>query len=305
MASPGGIAFLVTIMIYLIIDLILDNLFGDRGKSGQIEKHYFKIHGKPKTFIQEEMLSVNEELDKARKRSHKSTAIIVAVVIGILSYILFFNAILVSVSLALFAIYVVPRVLLKKEQKKREKIINLQFRDALNSIISSLKSGQSMNGAILRVPLELTKTHAIYKDKLILREFIAMKEELTIGVPLDDALINFRERMNCEEADDFVNSVIILKKKGGNLVEVMENTITMISDKMALKAEIEVITAAKKGEAKVLTALPVVMVVGMALFMRSFISPLFEGLATILPIIAFLFLIINYFVGEKITDIEA
>jgi tight adherence protein B len=296
--------FLLFIFTYLSLDLFLDFLMGDSGKYGEIKRHFKKITGKDKPIL-EDALSLKDELDKENINKYRSIGLGVALVIGFFSYIIFFFSIFISLFLFLFSFIFVPKILKNRNDKKRAKLINIQFRDALNAIMASLKSGLSINRAIMKVPEDLMKIHEIYKEKIILKEFIAMRNDLNMGVTLDEVLISFRERLNSEEADDFVNSVIILKRKGGNLVEVMQNTIAMISDKMALKAEIELITAAKKGEAKVLTAMPVVVVVGMSLIMRNYISPIFEGLWSILPLIAFLMLIANYFIGEKITDIQA
>jgi tight adherence protein B len=296
--------FLLFIFIYLSLDLFLDFLMGDSGKYGQIKGHFKKITGKDKPIL-EDSLSLTEELDKENANKFRSIGLGIAVAVGFFSYIIFFFSIFISFFLFIFSFIFVPKILKNRNEQKRSKLINIQFRDALNSIMASLKSGLSMSRAIIKVPEDLVKIHEIYKEKIILKEFITMRNDLNMGVTLDEVLISFRDRLNSEEADDFVNSVIILKRKGGNLVEVMQNTILMISDKMALKAEIEVITAAKKGEAKLLTFMPVVVVIGMSLIMRDYVRPIFEGLWSILPLMAFLMLIANYFIGEKITDIQA
>ena len=127
------------------------------------------------------------------------------------------------------SVFFIPKALRKKDEDKKIDAINTQFRDALNAIMSSLKSGLSMNSAIIKTPEDLEKIHANYKDKIILLEFIKMRHDLNMGIPLDQVLTAFKERLRFEEVNDFVSSIIILKKKGGNLVEVMENTISMIS----------------------------------------------------------------------------
>jgi tight adherence protein B len=304
-ALPGKfvVALFVATLFYLIIDLILGYILGDRGRVGQIKTHYEDI-GRKDLSIMQEPITMDQEMAQEYKK-HKAIGIGMAFGLGLISFLLFFQSILVTLFVFAFSFFYIPKMLRGKNERKRDKMVNIQFRDALNAIMASLKSGLSMNSAIIKVPEDLTKIHAIYKEKVILKEFMAMRDDLNMGVSLDTALISFRERLKSEEVDDFVNSVIILKRKGGNLVEVMQNTIGMISDKMALKAEIEIITAAKRGEAKVLTLMPIVVVVGLSLVMPNYIRPLFEGFGNVLSMIAFTFLVINHFVGEKITDIKA
>lgn len=303
MVSTFGVAFLAACFIFFAISLLLDVIVGNTGRYGQIKKHFRKIKGKGKAVILDEDLK--GELDRELMLRYRRVAFMTAIGVFLFAYIVFFGSISVSLFLFSITILLLPRILKNKNSKKRDKLINVQFRDALNAIMSSLKSGLSMNRALAKVPQDLEKIHAIHKEKIILKEFINVRNDLNMGVTVDDALLGLRDRLSCEEGDDFVNSVIILKKKGGNLVEVMENTITMISDKMTLKSEIDVLVAAKKMESKVLTGMPLLVVIGQSTIMRSYVEPLFIGWGNILAMIAFLLLLINYFVGEKITDIKA
>lgn len=303
MVSTYGVAFLAACFIFFAISLLLDVIIGNTGRFGQIKKHFHKIKGRGKAVVLDEDLK--GELDRELMLRYRRVAFMSGIGVFLFSYIVFFGSLSVALFLFSITILLLPRMLKNKNTKKREKLINVQFRDALNAIMSSLKSGLSMNRALAKVPQDLEKIHAIHKEKIILKEFINVRNDLNMGVTVDDALIGLRDRLSCEEGDDFVNSVIILKKKGGNLVEVMENTISMISDKMALKSEIEVLVAAKKMESKVLTGMPILVVVGQSTIMRSYVEPLFIGWGNVLAMIAFLLLLINYFVGEKITDIKA
>lgn len=303
-----GIAFLVGLLLFFVINLFLDFMMGDRGKDGQIKMHYIKLKGEQQQIHQQlqqaETAGVIEEIGIKNHKKYQTIAIISSISLFLVTLYVF-GSLLVSIFLTTGGLFI-PAMLKKRDEEKRMEMISLQFRDALNCIMSSLKSGLSMNSAMIKTHEDLEKIHEIYKDKVILEEFKKMKNDLMMGIPLDPVLNNFKERLKFEEVSDFVNSIIILKKKGGNLVEVMDNTITMIADKMALKSEIKVLTAQKKAEAKLLTFMPIGLVSGMSLIMTEYMKPLFKTLpGQILALLAFSMLLVNYYVGKKITDIQA
>ena len=301
MSMEAKIAILLGILLFVILNLLLDFMMGDRGREGQIKKHYLKLKGEQQVKI--EVTGVIAEVGILNQKKYKKIALWSA--LGLFVGTLYtFGSIFVTLFLSAGAFYI-PRILRNRDEEKRKELISIQFRDALNSIMSSLKSGLSLNSALIKTPEDLEKIHNIYKDKVILLEFRKIKNDLSMGIPMELVLNSFKEHLKFEEVTDFVNSISILKKKGGNLVEVMEKTISMIVDKMALKSEIKILTAQKKAEAKLLTFLPIALVTGMSLFMTEYMEPLFKTFTgQILALLAFVMLLINYFIGKKITNIE-
>jgi tight adherence protein B len=130
--------------------------------------------------------------------------------------------------------------------------MELQLRDAMYSIITSLKAGLSMNSALIKCQSELERIHAGQKEKPMLEEFIKIKNDLSMGLSVDDALMNFKKRVNLDDVDDFVTSIVTVRQKGGNLIEVIDSTASMISDKIAIKMDIRRMTAGKKWRRKFL-----------------------------------------------------
>lgn len=298
-----GIGVLSMLLVFFGIDTFLDLLLGNRGKDGHIKNHFSQIRGGTSEVKEVESVGVLEEVGIENNKKYYTIAAITSLVAFLISLLVFKSPIITVLSL--FVGVFIPNSLRKRDEEKRLELIGNQFRDALSAIMSSLKSGLSMNSAIIKTPDELEKIHMIYKDRVILNEFYKMRHDLSMGIPLDDVLIAFKNRLNTEEASDFVNSIIILKKKGGNLVEVMENTITMITDKMVLVTEIRVLTAAKRGEAVLLAIMPLVLVIGMSLFASDYMKPLWQTiLGQIMAIFGFAMLIINYYIGKKVTNIE-
>lgn len=179
------------------------------------------------------------------------------------------------------------------------------MRDVLNSIVSSLKAGLSINSALINCSNDLERLYALVKEKPMLDEFNKIKSDLNMGMSVDDALKNFMERIHMEDVDDLVNSVIIVRQKGGNLVEVMTNVRKMINDKLEMKREIETLIASKKLEAVIMTIVPIFIIVTLSIFSWDYMEPLYESfIGKIFIVLGFILLVVNYFVSKKIVDIR-
>ena len=170
--------------------------------------------------------------------------------------------------------FIYPHIKMKNTEKKKKEILNQQLKDAMDSLASSLKAGMSINTALIKCTADLEKLYSMEKEKPILEEFIKITNDLTMGLSVDNALNNFKERVKLEDVEDFVNSVIIVRQKGGNMAEVMNSVAGIISDKISIKREIEILTAAKKAEAKIITVIPIVLLVALSLLAPHFLEPM-------------------------------
>lgn len=218
--------------------------------------------------------------------------------------LLSFKSVFMAFILSIFGL-IFPKSIYDNQIKKRRELINFQFRDALNSIMASLKAGLSINSAVIKCSDDLAKIYAAVKDKPILNEFMKMNRDLSMGMPINDVLIGFSNRIKLEDVEDFVNSVIIIRQKGGNLVETMENVIKIITEKISIKRDIDILTTGKKTEAKILSLIPVLIIVFLANTSPRYMEPFYGTLAgKVLIIVGFLLLTANYFIGKRIVEID-
>lgn len=191
------------------------------------------------------------------------------------------------------------------KQIKRKEIFVYQFREALISMSNSLKAGITLPAAIKRCKEDLTNTLRNKEEKPMLLELEIMVNEINMGNNLSDILLKFQERKQIEEVDNFVNAAIISQRTGGNLSEVMVNVCGMIGDRIEIKREIESLTAAKRGESKILTIAPLIILPAMIIISPSYLKPMYETLSgKCLMALAFVLIISNYILGKKIMDIK-
>lgn len=296
------ISILVGILTFLICNMVEYLILGDRGRDKQISDYFRYIKGD--TNKKKKIISMSENKTKQiSRRRYILYAIPVCVSIFIITYLMFRSTGLAFAVCLLGLAY--PKAIINNRIKKKQATFNEQLRDALSSIVSSLKAGLSINSALIKCAEDLERLYSLLKDKPMLDEFNKIKSDLNMGMSVDDSLRNFMERMKMEDVDDFVNSVIIVRQKGGNLVEVMENVSKMITDKIQMRREIDTLTASKKLEAKIMSMVPIFIIVTLSIFSRSYMEPLYESfVGKVFIVIGFTFLILNYFIAKKIVDIE-
>lgn len=298
------ISALTGVFIFVLIDAIEGMILGDRGKHDNITNYFNYLSGKQ---INKQKTKKFENVTKSDRKKTVGNYYLYSVVISICIFfisVIAFKSLFLAFLLSLSGL-VYPKIMMDNAYRKRKEKLNLQFRDALNSIMGSLKAGLSINSAIVKCFDDLQKVYSHQKEKYMVEEFKKIKNDLSIGISVDDALRKFKQRLGMEDVDDFVNAVIIVRQKGGNMLEIMENVTKMISDKITVKNEIKVVTAQKKYEARILTIVPVLLVILLSIFSPEYMKPLYGTvLGKILIVLGFVLLILNYFVGKKVTDIN-
>lgn len=201
---------------------------------------------------------------------------------------------LISDSLATVAIIaavigsMIPFAIVKIKQKQRVKKFDVQLSDALMLSCSSLRAGLSFTQAM----------EAISKDMPdpIASEFGTVLEEMSMGMPMDEALERLNKRINSQYLPLMVSSVLIQRQTGGNLSSILEGIANSIKEKMKLKQELKASTSAGKTTGLMVGSMPIILCVLFFFVNREFIMPLFTtnmghiflGVAAGLEVLCFL-----------------
>ena len=197
-----------------------------------------------------------------------------------------------------------PRIKTTTIITKRKTMLNFQFRDLLYSLSSSVSAGKSIERAFIDAAKDLL---VIYPDPeaYINMEVGYILRKLEMNQTVEVALSNLSKRAHLEDMDDFVDVFQTCKRAGGNLMEVIQNTSKIISSKIETKEEINTMISAKKFEQKVLTLMPVFMILLLSISASDYISPVFTTLGgRLIMTITIILLILAYFISKKIMDIN-
>jgi tight adherence protein B len=188
--------------------------------------------------------------------------------------------------------------------EKRRREIKGQFRDVLYSISASVSAGRQMPEALFEARENMK---LIYRDdSLIVMELSDMVKRLfEYRESEDDILKDFAVRTGIEDISDFVDIYLTCRETGGDLIKVLTKASEMIIDKIVIEKEIRTITAQKQFEAKILTAIPFIIVLLLQLISPDYLEAMYQGIKGRLLMTMALFGIgIAYFWSMKLTKIE-
>lgn len=193
-----------------------------------------------------------------------------------------------------------PRMYLRNQQAKRLQKFNDQLPDMLNLMVNGLRAGFSTMQAMEAVSKELPPP--------ICDEFRRVVQEMQLGIPMEKSLGNLLRRIPSEDLDFVVTSINVQREVGGNLAEIMDIISFTIRERVRIKGEIRVLTSQVTYSGKILSLMPVFLVVILYFLNREYILEMFtpENIlcGSIAMVVAGLLIIIGYVVMNKLAKIE-
>lgn len=225
-----------------------------------------------------------------------------AVVLFAVGYV-FYRSILISGVFALLS-FKYPQMRAKAIAAKRQQALTLQFKDMLYSISSAVGAGSSVENS-LSIALEDMRKQYASPNTSIIRELELMVARVRLGQNVEDIFNDFARRSQIEDVATFANIFDISKRTGGNMIRIIRQTTDVISEKIETKNEIDTALSGRKMEQKVLTAVPIVLILFLTYGSGGFMEPVFTTLAgRIVATVALLLILLGNFWSGKITDIK-
>lgn len=193
---------------------------------------------------------------------------------------------------------------MRQEQlrKKRQDALKLQFRDMLESITASLAAGdtvhQAFEGAYRDTCLQYGEGCDLAQE--LQQILLAPQSGLSLEVMLQD----FAQRSGLEDIESFSNVFSICYATGGNMKDVMRRTHDIITDKIAIAAEIETKLTSNRLELNIITVAPVFLMLLLRATNESFAEK-FASLGGVVCItIAIAIFVAAFRMGQKIVNVK-
>ena len=229
-------------------------------------------------------------------------ALLAASVALLLVGYIFYRSIVLAIILIPISLFY-PKIRTRQLIKKRKSELKLQFRDALQSLSSSLHAGKSFESAMKSAIVDLLIQYET--DSYIIREFEVIVRRLESNETIERAFSEFAGRSKLEEIQNFAEVLEICKRTGGNLITAIKSSTDIIADKIDVLNDISSILAEKKLEQNILTIMPIVMVLMLSISAKDFMLPVFtETIGRVVMTISMGLFATAYFIAEKITNIE-
>jgi tight adherence protein B len=159
-------------------------------------------------------------------------------------------------------------VLLVKKAGRRKKFIE-QLPDAIDLMISVLRSGHSIPQGVKAVGQEVPAPCG--------PEFMEVLQRMNLGLQLPDALSYSCSKFSCHELDLLRRAFAIQSEVGGSLAELLEKTNTTLRQRLKLVKQVAVLTAQSRLTMVVVGALPIVMAIALNAMNPRYLLPLMES----------------------------
>ncbi len=188
--------------------------------------------------------------------------------------------------------------------RRRRKQLSLQFKDLLNCLSASFAVGRHMEEALAEARKEL---RGIYQEQdCIIVELERMLRDIRErGITDIKALEDFARRAAMEDVDIFVQVYRACRETGGDLAGALNKSAEIIGEKMIIENEIRTMAAQKKYEGRIITAMPVVIILFLRAASPEYLEVMYETLAgRSLMTMALAATFGAYLMIERITDIE-
>ena len=190
----------------------------------------------------------------------------------------------------------------KSKQDKRRRALSKQFRDMLDALTTSVGAGRNVTEAFVAAREDLGMQYD--EDADILHELDVINGEVINSVPLEDLLESFGERSGIDDIKSFANVFRISYRKGGNMKDIIRNTHAVLSDKMAIKEEIETLVSGNKFEQKIMMVMPILLIALIKFAAPDFAEKFTTGSGLAATTVAIAMFVASFFLSKKMMDIK-
>jgi tight adherence protein B len=289
----------ITCIVFVLID--------KKSKSGLGQKVVSEKKSSSETMVDQanpRQQPIHDYSDYIMSKKQKALYTLVAFSFLYVIGLIFYNNLVVALLIGFFAYYY-PNIRKKQLIEKRKQDLSIQFKQALFSLSTALAAGKSVENAFRDVTQDLK---LLYPDPAtyILRELELISIKIENGETLERALSDFNQRAKIEDITNFSDVLSTCKRSGGDLVDVIRKTSTIIGDKLEIQEEIAVMISQKKFEAKILSFAPLVIVALLSFSSPDYMAPLYDFSqgGPVIMTISLLLLAFSYWITKRVMDIK-
>jgi tight adherence protein B len=201
-------------------------------------------------------------------------------------------AILSGLGMGLLPLMYVMRLRSSRLRKFEE-----QFPESLEFVARSMRAGHAFS-----VSLEML--HREFQEPLA-GEFRRTFEEHNLGLPLDAALQKLATRVPSIDVHFFVSAVLLQKRTGGNLAEILDKLAYVIRERFKLRGKIRAISASGRMTGLALSLIPCGVAGIMFLVNPDYVTFFVkEEIGNYMILAAVIMQLIGYAIIKKIVTIE-
>jgi tight adherence protein B len=190
-----------------------------------------------------------------------------------------------------------PFVYVFLKRKARLRRFEELFPDTLEFVSRSMRAGHAFS-----VSLEMI--HREFQEP-VASEFRRAFEEHNLGLPIEVALQKLAKRVPSLDVHFFVSAVLLQKRTGGNLAEILDKLAYVIRERFKLRGRIRAVSAHGRMTATALSAIPVAVAILMFYTNPDYVKFFFtDDVGNIMMGTAVFLQLVGYAIMKKIVNIE-
>lgn len=184
---------------------------------------------------------------------------------------------------------------------ERQKTLQYHFRDFLASLHTAMAAGYSLENAVQSASSDLDKLYGPEDD--LVRETKEMLWQMSYQRPVEQLFRELGERSGVEDIRQFGEILMIAKRTGGNMDQVLESTWRNLSEKIDTAREIDALVAAKRYEQKLMSLMPAGVIVYLKLAFPGFLDGMYGSMTGVMIMTACLAVYLGaFFLGRRMTE---
>ncbi|MBM3705204.1 MAG: hypothetical protein FJW66_01625 [Actinobacteria bacterium] len=195
-----------------------------------------------------------------------------------------------SSALTIFLMYVTVDLKGRKVSKKKED----QMEGFMIELMGYLYTNPNLLTAIQKAA---ESSEAPLKD-----EFIAVIEDVRRGSRLNEALFNLLEKNRSRVIQVIITGLIAANEKGADLVAFLKDQIDYLREKKSIENYIRILSSGPRYTSFIIAAVPLAVVIIIALINRDFVSGMLQGTGLYVFIYAILSYATGFFVINRIIN---
>lgn len=232
---------------------------------------------------------------KLRLVEYLAIRVVAGLLLGLLAYLISRNLIVAGAFMVVG--YIAPRFYVQHRANTRVARFLDQLPDALDLMANSLRAGFG----VLQVINDLARE----MGPPLSEEFQRVAQEMSLGEDLEVALSHLQTRLRSYDLDLVVTAILVQRRVGGNLSEVLDSIAHTIRERVRILGEVRALTAEVRLSGNILVGLPIFTALAISLFSPGYFEPLFSTtIGRILAITGALFMLLGWYLMRKLAEVE-
>ena len=174
---------------------------------------------------------------------------VVAAMAGVIALLIFGSRWVAAGAFLLAGI--TPYLYARWRRRKRIQKLEMQLPEAIDLIARAVRAGHPLSAGLGMAAEEAPEPLA--------SEFRITFEEQKFGLPFEEALLGFGDRVEIVDARILITAILVQREVGGNLTEILETIAETMRDRFNLKRQVRVYTAQGRMSGYTLAALPILV----------------------------------------------